>query len=57
MCTVYVSGSITAATQAIIGNVGTGSLFAIAQSVAMTNRPADLAAITTGSAAIRGAHH
>jgi len=42
MCTV--SGSIAAVTQAIVGN--TDSLFAIAQSAAITNGRADPAAIT-----------
>ena len=55
MCTVYVSGSIAAATQVLIGHVGTGSLFVIAQSIAKTNLLADQAAITAGRAAIRGA--
>ena len=42
-----VSGSLAAAAQAmIIGNVQTGSLFAIAQSAAMTNGQAGPAAIT-----------
>jgi len=53
MCTVTVSGSIAAVTQARIGNVQTDSLFAIAQSAAMTNRRVDSAAIAAGRAAVR----
>jgi hypothetical protein len=45
MCT-DVLGSIAVATQAILGNVQTGSLFAIAQSAAMTNGRAGPEAIT-----------
>lgn len=41
-----IAGSIVAGAQAIIGNVQTGSLFAIAQSAAMTNGRAAPAAIT-----------
>lgn len=51
MCTNTVSGSIAAVTQAIIGNVQPDSLFAIAQSAAMTNRRVDSAAITAGRTA------
>jgi hypothetical protein len=50
-----VSGSITAATQAIIRNVETDRLFAIALRAAITNGRANPAAITARSATIYAA--